>query len=39
MRGQGVDVPSHNQGIAEYALEEIRKTAELYSVAVIIPME
>jgi predicted amidohydrolase len=39
MRGQGITVPPHNQEIAEHALEQIRKAAELYSVAVIIPME
>ncbi|MEG2917900.1 MAG: carbon-nitrogen hydrolase family protein [Clostridium sp.] len=39
MRNQGVDIPPHNQEIAEDSLEQIRKAAEEYSVAVILPME
>lgn len=39
MREQGVELPPHNQEIAEHALEEIRKAAEQNSMAVIIPME
>lgn len=39
MRGQGIAVAPHNQQIAEDALEEVRKIAEEYSVAVILPME
>lgn len=39
LRGQGFSVPPHNQEITEHALEEIRKKAEEYSIAVILPME
>lgn len=39
MRNQGVDIPPHNQEVVEDSLEQIRKVAEEYSVAVILPME